>query len=178
MKIYWGIALVASVVFVIQTIMTFIGLDGSEGMSADFDGGLDSDISGGQLFSLRNLVNFFLGYGWSTVCFYNTIQSAAWLNVVSVLVGLVFVAAFFFLMVQITKLAVDKTFKIADTMGKAADVYLAIPGGMQGRGKIQVSVGGAYHEIGAMTRDGKLPTGSKARVVEIIDSQTVLVEQL
>lgn len=174
LKVYWTIALVASLIFLIQTIMTFIGVDSSDGLNADFDG--DVHVDGPfQLFSFRNLINFFLGYGWATVCFYNTIHSVFWLNLAAVGVGLLFLGAFFFLMMQITKLSSDKTFKLLDVTGKTADVYLVIPGERKGRGKVQVSVGGAYHEIDAMTDGEKLPTGSKAKIDELIDNQTVLV---
>ncbi len=177
LKIYWGIALITSIIFIIQMVMTFIGMDASDGMSADFDGNLDND-SPGHIFSFRNFVNFFLGYGWAAVCFYTTIHSTFWLNLISVLIGLLFVAVFFFLIIQITKLAADKTFKISDTVGKTADVYLVIPGEMKGKGKIQVSVGGAYHEIAAMTEGDKIPTGAKAKVTKIIDNQTVMVSSI
>ncbi|MDR1371458.1 MAG: serine protease [Dysgonamonadaceae bacterium] len=177
LKVYWIITLVTSLIFVIQTIMTFIGLDSSDGLDADFDGDMHHD-GPFQLFSFRNLINFFLGYGWSAVCFYNVIPSALGLNIVSVVIGLLFVGIFFFLMLQMTKLAVDKTFKITDTVGKTADVYLVIPSERQGKGKIQISVGGAYHEIDAMTEGERIPTGSKACVESIIDSQTVMVSSI
>ncbi len=177
LKVYWCIALGASLVFVVQTIMTFVGLDGSEGMEADFDGNLD-DGGPGQLFSLRNFVNFLLGYGWGAICFHPMIPSPLWLNVVAILVGVAFVALFFLLMRQMMRLASDKTFRLEQAVGRPADVYLSIPASMSGRGKVQVSVGGAYHEIDAMTCGDKLPTGSKARIDEVVDGQTLLVSKL
>ncbi len=174
LKAYWAIALITSLIFIIQTIMTFLGVDSSDGLDADFNGDMHSD-GPFQLFSLRNLINFFLGYGWAGVCFYDTISSIFWLNAVAILIGLAFVGLFFFIIMQITKLSSDKTFKITDTIGKTADVYLVIPGERKGKGKIQVSVGGAYHEIAAMTDGEKIPTGGKAVVESLIDTQTVLV---
>jgi hypothetical protein len=178
LKVYWCIALGASLIFVIQTIMAFVGLDGSDGIEADFDGDLDGSDGPGQLFSFRNFINLLLGYGWAAICFYGIIASPVWLNVVAIGVGLSFVLLFFLLMKQMTRLATDKTFRLEQTLNKSADVYLAIPEAMSGRGKVQVSVGGAYHEIDAMTRGEKLKTGSKARIEEIIDSQTLLVSKL
>ncbi len=174
LKVYWTITLIASLIFVIQTIMTFMGADSSDGLNADFDGDMNHE-GPFQLFSFRNLINFFLGYGWSAVCFYNVVSSSLVLNVIAVVVGLLFVGIFFFLMLQITKLAADKTFKITETVGKTADVYLVIPAEGKGKGKIQVSVGGAYHEIDAMTEGERIPTGAKAHVESIIDNQTVMV---
>lgn len=177
-KVYWCIALAASLVFVIQMVMTFVGLDGSDGMQADFDGNLDDGGGAGQVFSLRNFVNFLLGYGWGAICFHPLIGSPMWLNAVAVAVGLLFVLLFFFLMKQMTRLATDKTFRMEQVVGKSADVYLTIPAQMSGRGKVQVSVGGAYHELDAMTRGERLPTGSKVRIDDLVDGQTLVVSRL
>jgi len=176
-KVYWCIALAASLVFVIQTVMTFVGMDGSEGLHADFDGDLDSG-GPGHLFSLRNLVNFLLGYGWGAICFLPLIRSAVWLNVAAIAVGLSFVLLFFFLLRQMSRLATDKTFRMEQAVGKSADVYLSVPAAMSGRGKVQVSVGGAYHELDAMTRGERIPTGGKVRVDEVVDGHTLVVSKL
>jgi hypothetical protein len=177
LKIYWIIAGITSLIFVIQTIMTLVGMDSSDGLNADFDG--DMNIEGPfQLFSLRNLVNFFLGFGWGGVCFYDTFSASAWVTVFAILTGLVFVLIFFFLIKMLLKLNKDNTFKIQNTLHLAADIYLTVPAEKAGKGKIQISVGGSVHEIDAMTADEKIPTGSKVRVVEIIDSQTVLVVKI
>lgn len=177
LKVYWIIAIVASLVFIIQAIMTFVGMDSSDGLSADVDG--DVDIEGPfQLFSLRNMVNFFLGFGWAGVCFYEKISSPFWLTTIALIVGIVFVVLFFFIMKQIMRLAKDNTFRMEEIVGKTADVYLMIPAGKQGKGKIQVSVRGAVHEIDAMTEGEKIPTGGKARIDRLIDEQTALVSKI
>jgi hypothetical protein len=174
LKTYWIIAGVTSFIFIIQTIITFIGMDASDGLNADFSG--DTHVDGPfQLFSIRNLVNFFLGFGWGGICFYNTFSSKVWVSVFALLTGLLFVVIFFLIIKQFLKLGKDNTFQIRDTFGKTADVYLAIPGAKSGKGKIQISVKGAFHEIDAMTEGERIPTGGKAQVVSIIDSQTVLV---
>ena len=54
-QFYWYIAIGASVIFIIQTIMTFVGADADTGVDADFDGNLDGGDSPFQLFSLRPL---------------------------------------------------------------------------------------------------------------------------
>lgn len=177
LKTYWVIAGIASLIFVIQMIMTFIGMDSSDGTGADFDG--HTDVAGPfQLFSLRNLINFFLGFGWGGVCFYNTFDSHVWIAVFAVLTGVIFVLLFFFLIKMLLKLNRNNTFKIEDTLQKTADVYLVIPAAKSGKGKIQISVKGAVHEIDAITADEKIATGMMARVIEIIDNQTVLVTKI
>ena len=74
MRVYWGIAIFTSTIFIIQMVMTFIGIGDVDAGDADFD--LGSDASDGtldaggtlQLFSVRNIVNFLLGIGWGGVC--------------------------------------------------------------------------------------------------------------
>jgi hypothetical protein len=170
LKIYWTIALAASLVFVVQMIMTFAG--------ADVPDGLDADAEPSQFFSLRNLVNFLLGFGWGGVCFYNTFSSRAWVTACALLTGVVFVVLFFFLVRQFMKLNRDNTFNINDTLNLTADVYLPIPSEKSGKGKIQLSVNGSFHELDAITSGDRIPTGSRVRITEIIDNQTILVTKL
>ena len=59
---FWFIAIPVSVIFVIQTIMTFVGANASDGLTADFDGDFSGADAPFQLFSLRNLINFLLDY--------------------------------------------------------------------------------------------------------------------
>ncbi len=126
-QFYFYIAIGTSIIFIIQTIMTFVGADADSGVDADFDGNLDGVETPFQLFSLRNLVNFLLGFGWTGVAFYNTISSKVLLGILAFVVGLIFIAVFFVLMKALMKLAEDNTFKLEDTVGKTADVYMTIP---------------------------------------------------
>ena len=177
LKVYWIIAGMASLIFIIQMIMTFIGMDSGNGFDSDMSG--DSSVEGPfQLFSIRNLVNFFLGFGWGGICFYDVFSSKIWVSICAFLTGILFVALFFFIVKQFLKLGKDNTFQIKDTIGNIADVYLVIPGEKSGKGKIQISVKGAFHEIDAITEGERIPTGEKARVISVIDSQTVLVNKL
>lgn len=177
LKMYWIIAGVTSLIFIIQMIVTLIGLDAHDGLAADFDGDLDV-VGPFQLFSIRNLTNFLLGFGWGGVCFYEVFSSKLVVGIIAFLTGLFFLLIFFIIIRQLMKLSKDNSFKINDTLGKTADVYLSIPAGKNGTGKIQISVKGAFHEINAVTEGDRIPTGGKAKVLDIIDNQTVLVENI
>lgn len=167
-QFYWYIAIGASVIFIIQTIMTFIGADADTGVDADFDGNLDGGDSPFQLFSLRNLINFLLGFGWTGVSLYNLIPNKIVLGVVALFVGIVFIAIFFFIMRALMKLSEDNSFKIEDTIGKTADVYLTIPAAKSGKGKIFISVKGSTHELSAITADmTEIKNGALVKVVGI-----------
>lgn len=167
-QFYWYVAIGASVIFIIQTIMTFIGADSDTGVDADFDGNLDSADAPFQLFSLRNLINFLLGFGWTGAVLYNAFESKFVVGIVSFLVGSVFILLFFVIMRFIWKLSEDNTFKIEDTIGKTADVYMNIPASKSGRGKIFVSVKGSSRELYAVTTAGEaLKSGSLVKIIGI-----------
>ncbi len=167
-QFYWYIAIGASVIFIIQTIMTFVGADADTGVDADFDGNLDGGDSPFQLFSLRNLINFLLGFGWAGVSLYTAIESNVLLAIVAFLVGVLFIAFFFFIMRALLKLSEDNSFKIEDTIGKTADVYLSIPAAKTGKGKVFISVKGSTHELSAITNSiDEIKNGSLVKVVGI-----------
>ena len=175
-RAFWIIALVASVVFVVQTILSFIGIGDTD---ADYDvSTADSvdDAGFGGVFSFRNLINFLLGYGWTGVVLYERFESRFMLYFVSILVGLLFVAAFVFMLKQIMKLSHDGTFHPEEAIGLTADVYLRIPAARSGRGKVQFSVKGSVHELDAVTDDGELlPTGGRVRIIEALGDDVVRV---
>lgn len=165
-QFYWYIAIGASVIFIIQTIMTFIGADSDGGMDGDFDGSMDGVDAPFQLFSLRNLINFLLGFGWTGASLYGVISNNIVLGLVAFMVGLIFIAIFFVLMRALMKLSEDNSFKIEDTIGKIADVYMNIPASKKGRGKVFVSVKGSTHELPAITAvDEDLKSGSLVKIL-------------
>jgi membrane-bound ClpP family serine protease len=184
-QMFWGCALVASVVFLIQMVLTMLGMDGHN-VDVDFDvadfGDVDTDTMdmGGalSLFSIRNLVSFFVGFGWAGVSLQNLIGNNFWLVLVSILVGAFFVWVFFVVKKQMRKFEANGAFDIKRCEGRTANVYLRIPGQNAGKGKIQISVNGAFHEVDALTDGDPIASGQKVRVVEVIDGETVRVTPL
>lgn len=178
LKTFWFVAIPTSLIFIIQTIMTFMGVDASDGIEADFDGDLgDADVPF-QLFSLRNLINFLLGFSWTGISFYSTISSKPLLIGLAFVVGVAFVFLFFIIIRQVQKLAEDNSFKISNTLNKTAEVYLTIPENKKGKGKITISVNGAYHELEAMTEHDRIPSGSVVKVVKIENNNILIVETI
>lgn len=175
LKTFWFVAILSSLIFIVQTIMTFIGADASDGIDADFDSNLDGTDAPFQLFSLRNLINFLLGFSWTGISFYNSIHNKIVLIVLSLLIGILFLYLFFLIIKQIQKLAEDNSFKISSTLNKTADVYLTIPENMKGKGKIMISVNGAFHELEAMTENDKILSGSVVKIVRI-ENNILIVE--
>ena len=184
-QMFWGCALVGSVVFVIQMILTLIGLDGHDvdtgfdvGDFGDADGDTMDTGGGLSLFSIRSLVNFIVGFGWSGVSFHKLIGNNILLVLVSVAVGCAFVWLFFYIRKQTRKLESNGAFDIRNCEGKTANVYLRIPANGKGKGKVQISVNGSFHEIDALTDGDAIATGQKVRITEVIDGETLRVEPM
>lgn len=177
LKIYWIIAIPASIVFIIQTILTFLGSDAADGIGADFSGHLEDTHAPFQLFSLRNLVNFLLGFSWTGISCSKVIENHSVLMTVSVVVGLIFISLYFFVLNQVQKLSEDNSFKINDTVNQTANVYLTIPENKKGTGKIMISVKGSFRELEAITaEDKKIETGSVVKVVSVEGKSLVVVK--
>ncbi|MFB9121129.1 NfeD family protein [Bergeyella porcorum] len=172
---FWYIALGSSLIFLIQTILTFVGSGDSDGIAADFDGGLDEAEGPFQLFSFRNLINFLLGFAWTGVAFYENIENKMLLILLATVVGIGFVLLFLVLIKQILKLTEDNTFDIQKLVGKTGEVYLRVPANLSGKGKVQISLNGTNRELPAMTRsqDG-IPSGNLVKVIAVEDGILVV----
>lgn len=185
LQMSWGCAIVASVIFLVQMVLTMIGMDGHD-VDTTFDvsdfGDMDGstmDAGGGlSLFSIRNFINFFMGFGWAGVSLHSTIGSNLWLVLVAVAVGCAFVWMFFYIRRQAHKLEANGAFNIQNCLNRTANVYLRIPPRGEGKGKVQISVNGAYHELDALTDGDAISTGQKVRITEIIDGETLRVSAL
>ena len=175
LQIFWGCAVVASLIFLVQMVLTLIGMDSSD-MDVDFDGANTMDLGGGlNLFTIKNFIGFLVGFGWAGVCFYNSITSSILLILVAVIVGLLFVGIFVVIYKQTKKLEHNGAFQIDEVKGTTVSVYLRIPAQGSGKGKVQVSQNGSVHELDALTDGEEIPSGAKVKVVEIVNNETVKV---
>lgn len=179
MKVLWAVTLSASLIFVIQSVMTFIGL-GSD-MDSDLpdevsDGSFDADPSM-NLLTFRNLVNFLIGFGWSAILLKDKISSIALLAFVALLIGVALVVLVMYLFKWLYSMQASGNINVRkDAVGCLGSVYLAIPGERSGEGKVQITINNSVREYGAVTDGEALPTGAQIRVVEVISENTLLVE--
>lgn len=187
MKILWGVTLAASLVFIIQTVLTFIGADvdaaGLDGADIDAPVGdvSDADLGGGgNLYTFRNLINFLLGFGWSVILLEDTIPSTGLRLVVAVAVGVALVALVMWLFRLLGKMQQSGNIDVyKSAIGCEGTCYLTIPAGRSGEGKVQISIGGAVREYNAQTEDAEpIATGTPIKVVDVINGITLLVSKL
>ena len=184
MKILWGVTLTASLVFIIQSILTFVGADMDSDFDVDVDTSMDgadlSNIDGGaNLYTFRNFVNFVLGFGWGAILLQDSVPSVPLRVVLSVLIGLVLVAAVMYLFKWLAGMQQSGNINLQKSAaGCEGKVYLTIPEGRSGTGKVQITISGAVREYDAVTEsETPLRTGTSIRVVDALDANTLLVEE-
>ena len=181
MKILWSIAIATSLIFIIETILTFIGIDHE--IDADFDtsmdGGFESEPSM-NLYTFRNLVNFLLGMSWTAILLKEKIVSTALLMVIAVAVGVMLVAAVMYMFKWLSKMQQSGNIDVYKcAVGCIGKVYLTIPAQRKGAGKVQITINEAVREYDALTdSENELKTGASIKVIEVLDSSTLLVEEM
>ena len=203
MKVLWAVTLSASLVFVIQTVMTFLGAAGDSDfdINSDFDADAPGDLADGSvdvgggpdagghdvahpstgmnLLTFRNFVNFLLGFGWTAILLKDSIPSTGVRLLIAIAVGAALVALVMLLFKWLTDMQESgniNVFKSAvDCQGT---VYLTVPGERAGEGKVQITINNAVREYAAVTDGPTLKTGTRIRVVEAVSANTLLVEEI
>ena len=185
MKLLWGVTLTATLIFIIQTVMTFLGADAD---GTDFDLDVDTSLdgtdlsnidSGANLYTFRNFVNFFLGFGWTAIILQPSVKSTAVLVIISVLVGIALVALVMYMFKWLYSMQQSGNINVYKAaVGCQGKCYLRIPGERAGEGKVQITIQGAIREYNAVTDGDEIKTGTSVKVVEAIDGNTLLVEEL
>jgi membrane protein implicated in regulation of membrane protease activity len=174
-KIYWALALPFSLLLIVQLLATFIGADtDTEIEHGDHhDGGEGGEF---QIFTVKNFIMFFTIFGWTGLAALSSGMSNTMSVVVATVAGaisMVAMAAIFYFM---SKLVASGTMKMDNAVGKTGEVYLRIPAGKTGVGKVNVTIQGSTRELDAMTSDLlDIPSGAMIRVVDLVNDRVLLV---
>lgn len=189
MQVLWAITLSASLIFVIQTVLTFLGIGGDGGVDTDMDMGGDVDLGGGDgtfdvdpsmnLLTFRNFVNFCLGFGWTAVLMHDKVKSDFLLMLFAVIVGVALVAAVMWLFKWLSGMQQSGNIDVhTAAIGCEGKVYLTIPGERKGEGKVQITINNAVREYDALCEGDTISTGAPIKVVGVINDHTLLVEEI
>lgn len=178
-QVLWYIAIPASVVFVIQSILTIAGVTFDHADAEIHHDGV-GDHAYFPVFTIRNLVIFLMMFGWTGIAMIRQFHAGIPLTLaVSFIAGLslMFLVAFMFF--GISKLTSSGTVVIDSTIiGSEAKVYLKIPADKSGQGKITAQVKGTIKEIPAITEGPELPTGALVKIIELKRDGSVVVRKL
>lgn len=171
LRVFYGIALGASVLLALQLLALLFGLD-HDGDVGDHDSGLG-------ILSVRSLTAFFTGFGWGGVVAIKQGFGLTASIVVALATGGALMAAVVAMMRGFASLRHSGTLDYANAIGNVGSVYVAVPGAMAGPGQIEVLVQGRTAFVQAFTRSPeRLLPRARVRVIETLDQQTVVVEPL
>lgn len=181
-QVFWGISIVFSVLFVIQFVLSLIGLDFDS--DTDIEIGVDSNTDSGYsldadftLLSVRSIIAFFTFFGWTGVLVLNA-GGGTWAAVgFASLSGFAAMLVVGYMMYLFSKLGESGTFNTKEAIYNTGEVYLSIPAAKNGYGKVHLKIRGALKEMDAITEGNQpLPNGAAVRVIDVLDDNLLLVE--
>lgn len=171
-------AVVGAVILCAQLVLGIVGGDHD---GAIHDGGVHNDApaAGLQLFSARALSAAVAFFGIGALA----ASSLHWPSPLAVLAGAALGGAAMFgvayMMRTMLRFEHDGSIRIYRAIGEAATVYVPVPAGMSGAGKVSLTLQGRTVEYQAMTSEGHhLPTGTSVVIVDVRNDDTVEVATL
>ncbi|PIA78767.1 hypothetical protein BFR04_04325 [Gaetbulibacter sp. 4G1] len=177
-KIYWGIALLGSLIFLITMILSFVGGD------ADDIGDVDSDIEGDtgigfQFITFKNLVGFFTLFGWSGIACIDAGFSKPLTIIISIVCGLIMMVIMGAMFYYMNKLNHSGTLNFKNAVNAVGEVYLTVGANRSSIGKAHVRIQGALRELEALTdADIDLESGSVIKVKDVTENGILIIEKL
>ena len=175
-KIFWVIAVLFSLMFLIQAILSFAGGDG-DAATGEADVSIDHDAGMGyQFFTIKNLIAFFTVFGWTGIACIQGDMSKAFTIGAALVAGTLMMVMMAVLFRSMSRLKHSGTLQIANALDKIGETYLFIPAQRNGYGKVHIKVQGSLQELQAITDDEKdIPTGKLVKVVEILNNSIIIV---
>lgn len=174
LKIFWGLALPFTVIFVLQLILSFAGGDSTDDVP---DAEVNADHGAGfQFFTLKNFIGFFTIFGWVGIAMIESGANVATAVGVATLAGVLMMTVMAGMFYLLMKAQYDGTMKIEKAIGHTGEVYLTITSKRGGMGKVQIKVSGALRTLDALTDDeSDILTGKIVKVSNIVNDNTLLV---
>lgn len=140
------------------------------------DGSSPGDFGTLRLFTLQGIIAFLCIFGWSGLALSRTALPPVLCLLPAAALGFLFMFLVAYIFHLMYKLSDNGNISIRSTLGCSGTVYLTIPAGGDGQGKVNVMVGSQWIEYNAITESSvPLPTGSRIRIVDI-RGDLVLVE--
>lgn len=169
-RVFYALGIVSALALLVQVILAVFGLD-------DLFGAADGE--GTSLLSLRTVSGFLAGFGWTGVVMIRAGYSTLGASIGGTVVGLLFAGILFLIIRVMMGLRHSGTIDYRNAVGVAGKVYAPIGASLEKPGQVEVLVQGRLRTVAAMTRhDQELPTLTRIRVVDTLDSNTLLVAPL
>ncbi len=178
-KVYWVIAGISSVIFIILLIMTIVGGD-TEGIDGDVDADIDGDTGiGFQFLSFKNLMGFLTIFGWSGISCLDASLSKPLTITISIFCGLLMMFAMASIFYYLGKLQSSGTLQLKNALNQIGEVYLTVGSKRSKIGKVSITVQGSLRELEALTEEDRdLVQGDVVKVKEVTKNGILIVELL
>lgn len=197
-QIFSVIAIPATLLLLIQTVMMFVGMgddadgagddladdladdlpdeaDGVFGEEMDADSADLTGLDGLRILTMRGIIAFLVVFGWVGVAM-DSAGAKLWATLpVATVCGFSMMVVLALLMRAVMKLRDSGNADNRNAIGVAGKVYLTIPASRSGTGKVHLMLQGGFVERDAVTDSLEaIPTGSEV-VVTGLSGQTDLV---
>lgn len=175
-KILWGIAIVFSSLYLLQSVLSISGGDadhtaGDADSAIGHDDGIDY-----QFFTIKNMIAFFTMFGWVGIASHYSGMSKIATILLGLAAGTILVVMMMLILKNMSRLRHNGAMQIQHAINKTGTTYLFIPSKRGGLGKVHIKVQGTLHELPAMTDDeNEIATGKLIRVKNIINDRILLV---
>ncbi|WP_165750036.1 hypothetical protein [Cellulophaga sp. Z1A5H] len=178
-KIYWLVAGISSVIFLVLLVLTLVGGD-SDSFGDDIDTEIDGDTGiDFQFLSFKNLMGFFTIFGWSGIAALSGDLPRYMVVILSIICGLLMMLAMASLFYYLSKLQSSGTLKLKNAINQVGEVYLTIGANRSFIGKVSINVQGTLRELEALTEEHlDLHQGNVVRVKTVTDNGILIVELL
>jgi membrane protein implicated in regulation of membrane protease activity len=189
-QIFHVIAVVTTIVLLVQLILNLVGLAGHDTDVDTAGGDMPADVSvdhpgdtghstGLGILSIRSVTAFFVGFGWGGVVMLRSGVALPITIVVAFIIGAAFLLTVFYLMKSILKLSESGNIQVRNAVGQSGTVYITVPAANKGKGQIQVKVQGRLREVEAVTdAEDDLAVGTPVSVIKVIGDSTMLVRKM
>ena len=178
-KVFWIIAAVGSIFFLIMLVTTFISGGADVDIDADMDADFDMDGGGFHFFTIKNLIAFFTIFGWTGIASIDAGMSKPITILIASSCGLVMMFIMAFLFYFVNKLNDSGTLIVKNAIGSIGEVYLTVGADRSKIGKVNVRIQGALREMEALTdEDTDLKMGTVIKVIEVTNNGILIIEKL
>ena len=171
-RIFWGIAIGSSILQVLMFAMSlFTGSDFDHAP----DGQVSDSIDGVKLVSVRAIVAFLVGFGWTGGLMLERGAPLLTTTAAALAVGVVFMLAIFVIMRMLMSLRSDGTLNYKNAIGLTGQVYVTIPAARSGHGQIEILLQGRLTTAQAVTTSATALSPNTSITVTAVENGNLLV---
>ncbi|MBI4396591.1 MAG: hypothetical protein HY548_05815 [Elusimicrobia bacterium] len=182
--VFWVFAFVGTLFFLLRVAAMVVGGFGEDvhadagGAEAGHSSSLEASNAAFKLLSINSLTGFFMMFGWAGLSAYKQFHLgpiASFLAAFGAGLGAMVATAYLFkIFVRLN--SPGDVYSVNLALGMNATVYQRIPA--NGRGRIQVIVGGVTRYIDAVSEEpGEIASFVDVSVVRVVDPRTVAVRE-